>query len=196
MKVFSIIIAISGVIIACINYKSQQKQRKFDNSKKLIEKFQNTISENHLNQWKQVFLNSYESVGAKPGCFIVFNSNNQPRQIPQASLFISEGKGLHLSDIKMNLNDDISNINFESIRHITEQLEIISYEILHGHTELTVLYYELGQIISSIYYWIDSIEDEYSRNNTRSLYPSFVQMYQKNKRRLEKMTCKTYQGLC
>ena len=132
-------------------------------------------------------------MGAEPDHFVVFDSNEKPIQIPYANLFISEGKGFYFSDGKMNRGDNVSNINFGSIRHITEQLNIISYEVLYGHTELIILYYELGQIIKSIYYWIDSIEDEDLKKNT---YSYFFQMYRKKKRRLEKLPYKIYQGLC
>ncbi len=184
---------ISGGIIGLRSYLSQQRQRQIDNSKKLIEQFQNAIDKDDLNQWEQVLLNSYESIGTEPGHFIVFDNNEKPIQIPHANLFISEGKGFYFSGGKMNRGDDVSDINFGSIRHITEQLNIISYEVLYGHTELIILYYELGQIITSIYYWIDSIEDEDLKKNT---YPYFFQMYRKNKRRLEKLPYKIYQGLC
>ena len=46
---------ISGGIIALRSYLNQQRQRQIDNSKKLIEQFQNAISEDDLNQWEQVF---------------------------------------------------------------------------------------------------------------------------------------------
>lgn len=188
--------AIVGVFVSVRSYLSQQGQRKIDNSKKLLEQFQNSINENDLNQWKQILLNSYESTGAEPGHFIVFDQDNNPEQIPHAHLFISEGQGFCFPGGKMNLGENVSDINFGSIRRITEQLNIISYEILYGHTELMILYYELGQIMDSIYNWIKSIEDKDSRNNNNFLYPYFLRMYQKNQRKLEKLNYKIYQGLC
>lgn len=193
MKNFFII---SSGFIALRSYLSQQRQRKIDNSKKLLEEFHNVVHKNDLDQWEQIFLNSYESMRANPGNFIVFDKNNNPTQVAHANLFISEGKGFYFYNGKMNLEDDVSNINFGSIRRITEQLNIISYEVLYGHVELTILYYELGQIISSIYYWLNNTEDEYSQNNNYSLYPYFLRMYRKNQRKLEKLNYKIYQGLC
>jgi hypothetical protein len=132
------ILAILGGFIALKNYLSQQRQRAIDNSKKLIAEFKNTIGEDDLNQWEQVLLNSYESAGAEPGCFIVFTSDDRSVQISLKNLFIPEGKGLYLENIKMNLTISQSDLNFGSIRRITEQLNLISYEVLYGRIELNI----------------------------------------------------------
>jgi hypothetical protein len=100
-------------------------------------------------------------------------------------LFISEGQGLVVS----NSQGDES-INYGgAIRRIAEQLDFIGYQSLYGNVDIKIIYFELGQLMDTLYQWL-GVDNLYDR------YPSFSQMYKLNQRKFENWFQKSYTAGC
>jgi hypothetical protein len=185
---------IVGGVIALASYKSQHRQRAIDNSFNSLKMFEKTVQSRDVEIWKNICFNTYESTGAVSNHFVVFSGKNEVSQIPLSNLFISEGQGLLIPDSKFNLCDEAFDLELGSIRRITEQLNFIGYEVLYGNTEIRIIYYELGQIIESVYQWIDQIQDQDVKRSTYFMFPYFLKMCKKYRRRMRKLPKKIYVG--
>lgn len=168
------IVLIIGGFIAYQTYSGNQRQRRLENSLRLIDLFQTSLQPGDIEEWKKIFLASSELTGVKPGYFLDYQ--NQER--PLADLF-SEGapdKG--------------------AINRIAEQFDLISYEILKETVELRHIYFHLGQLMNVIYNWLQVIE--HPANNSsfiREEFPYFNKMYTKNKKKFNNWSQKTYINL-
>ncbi|MBD2693407.1 hypothetical protein [Anabaena catenula] len=193
VKTFFIII---GGVLAFASYKGQHQQRAIDNSLKSLERFEKSIQKEDLEIWEVICYRAYESGGAKPGHFVIYSKEDESSQIPLYNLFIPEGQGLCIPESKLNLDDQSSNLELGSVRRITEQLNLISYEILYGNVELRIIYQELGQIMATIFQWIDEIEDKDTKLSTQSMFPHFIKMYRKRQGIIKNLPSRPYVNFC
>jgi hypothetical protein len=155
---------VGGVIIALLTFWSQTKQVRISNSYLLLDAFTKDISDEDLALLESVQLNTYESSGARRGCFVVFNGAER-EQHPIADLFIPEGRGLVVYGSleyssksitrRSGALDDESRLFLGSIRSLAEQFNIIAYEAFHGQIEPRVVHYKLGHHIESIGFLIE-----------------------------------------
>lgn len=161
---FAVIIV--GGIIALRTYVVSQRQRRIENSLKLLDIFFSNLERNDLSEWKRIFMNSSESSGVKTGFF--FSKDNQ--EIPFNSLF-SEGP------------DDNG-----AIDRIVQQIDLIAYEALRGTADIRFIYTRIGQLINTTYKWFGG--------NCESListyHPHFETLVSKNNKRFKKWPTKIY----
>ena len=158
IRTFAIVI---GVTVGVVTYRASQRQRKLENSLKILELFKDNLEKSDLSNWKKIFQASSDPSGAKKGCFI--SSHNQ--EVPLTSLF-SEGPDDHGSTAR-----------------ITEQIDLVCYEILHDTIELRIMFSNIGQLMSVIYRWYGN-EDFFNRT-----YPNFIKVMKK--KNLDKLPNKT-----
>ena len=137
-----------GVTVAVVTYRAGQRQRKLENSLKLLELFNNNLEKSDVSNWKKVFQASFEPSGAKKGHFT--SSDNQ--QIPLNSLF-SEGPDDHGATLR-----------------ITEQIDLVCYEIINDSAELRIMFSNLGQLMNVIHRWYK--DDSFFKDN----YPYFYKV--------------------
>jgi hypothetical protein len=197
LKIFALIrdvFVVPTLMITFLSYRSQHRQRAIDNSRSLLEVFKESIPEEDREIWREVLFNTYESTGAEPGCFVVYTTDDVIEQKPISSLFITEGQGLYIPQAKFNLDTDISDLDLSPVRRIAEELNLIGYEILYGNVDLRIIYYEIGQIMDSIYDWIDEVKNK--DENIESSFPYFIKMYRKYKRKIEKLPQRIYVNFC
>lgn len=185
---------IVGGVIALANYRSQHRQRAIDNSLNSLKQFEKAISDEDIEIWKEVYFNSYEGVGAEPGCFVVFSEKGEMQQISISSLFVQEGAGLYLSESKFSQTDSTTDLYLGAIERIAEQLNLIGYEFLFGNVELRIIYLQIGQIMDCIYGWIDQIEDETQKKLIQSCYPYFIRIYRRRQQLINTLPKKKYIG--
>lgn len=140
-----------GVTVGVITYRAGQRQRKLENSLKLLDLFRDNLEEFDIENWKKVFQASSEPSGAKKGFF--FSADKQ--QIPLSSLF-SEGPDDHGSTVR-----------------ITEQVDLVCSEILQDTIELRIVYSNIGQLMSVIHRWYGN--DSFFKDN----YPHFNKVMKK-----------------
>ncbi len=152
-----------GATVALFTYASGQRQRKLENSLKLLDLFKQNLEESDISNWKSIFRASSEPSGAKKGHYV----SSDGQQIPLNYLF-SEGP-----------DDD------GATSRISEQLDLICYEILKGTVELRILYSNLGQLMDVIYKW-------YGKEGFfQESYPSFNKVMIKKKKNMAKLARKT-----
>lgn len=137
-----------GVTVGVVTYRAGQRQRKLENSFKLLELSNNNLEKSDISNWKKVFQASSEPSGAKSGHF---HSSNE-HQIPLNSLF-SEGPDDHGATVR-----------------ITEQIDLVCYEILNGSVELRIIFSNLGQLMIVIHRWYKN--DSFFKES----YPYFNQV--------------------
>lgn len=183
--IFSIlkdILILSGVIAAFWNYYSQLQQREIENAFAMTERFYKSISPADLDRWVMVDRNSRESFGADIGEFVVFRDCDEQQKIPIELLFLSEGKGYVAYAAKFNPEDEVGDLDFSAIKRIAEQLEIMSYEMLKGQIEFRIIYYELGDVMDTLYRYLELMvsktENGYLEIDER--FDNFMQVYKNN----------------
>lgn len=159
------VVILVGGIIALRTYIVSQRQRRLENSLKLIDILFSNLEENDLLEWKRIFMNSSEPSGAKTGHF--FSKNNQ--EIPFDSLF-SEGP-----------DDD------GAVSRIVQQIDLIAYEALRGTVDVRFVYTRIGQLINTTHKWFggsNSLISEY--------YPHFDKLYRKHNKKFINWPTKVY----
>ena len=158
---------IIGGTIAIRAFILNQRQRKLENSFRLIELCKNSLSDNDRLSWHQIFIASSEPAGAKPGHFVDENKV----QIPFSQLF-SEGEFIAQG----------------AIERYCELFDLIGYEYLRGTVDIRPFYFEFGQYLVSIHYWVSSIDDG---RFIKSHYPYFYELFETNKAKFHKLPHKT-----
>ena len=163
-----------GGMIALQTYVANQRQRRLENSLRLIDLFQKSIQSGDIEEWREIFLGSSEPTGVKHGHFL--DSQNQER--PFADLFY-EGAP-----------------DNGAIARIAEQFDLISHEVLNKTVNLRLIYFHLGQLMDTTYYWLQMIQ-----NQSNSLpfisqhFPYFDKMYRKNQKKFKNWSRKTYANI-
>jgi hypothetical protein len=158
------IAVVGGVLLALATFRSQARQVRVSNSYLLLDEFTRDISQEDLRLLESVLLSTYQSSGARRGCFVVFNGGKR-EQHPISNLFIVEGRGL-VVDGSLELTPESSSSNSRaaaaepglflgSIRSLAEQFNIIAYETLNGQIEKRVVHYRLGHCIESLGYLLE-----------------------------------------
>jgi hypothetical protein len=164
---------VGGVLVALLTFWSQTRQVRISNSYLLLDAFTKDISQADLILLESVQLNTYESSGAQPGCFVVF-SGAKREQHPISNLFITEGRGLVVygslelppesTSRHCEAMADESRLFLGPIRSLAEQLNIIAYETIHGQIEPRVVHYKLGPQLESLGFLVErAMEDRASQ---------------------------------
>jgi len=159
------LVIIVGAFIAMRSYIIGQKQRKLENSFRLLDLFNKNIQEKDIEEWTNVFIMSSESSGAEFGFF--YSKDGQ--LTPFTSLF-SEGP------------EDQG-----AVSRIVEQIDLIAYESNKGTIDLRVIYSNIGQLIETTYEWFGND----AKHVIKTYYPNFEKMMKKNKGNFEKWPRKT-----
>ena len=145
------IFIVIGVTVALITFRAGQRQRKLENSLKLLDLFKDNLEKDDIKNWKNIFQASSEPSGAWEGSFL----SEGKYQTPLNSLF-SEGPEDHGSTAR-----------------ITQQIDLICFEILQNTIELRIIYSNIGQLMTVIYRWYE--KEAFLKDN----YPYFVKVMKK-----------------
>ncbi|ELJ8583301.1 TPA: hypothetical protein PX804_003389 [Vibrio cholerae] len=157
------VIIVVGSIIAIKTYISGQKQRKLENSLKMLDLFHSNIQDNALESWGALFKSAAEPCGAQSGHY----RNSFGEQVSLTDLF-SEGP------------EDGGATN-----RITEQLNLLCHHMNQKTVDISVVYSNIGQLMTVIYGWYK--EESFFKEN----YPYFEKFMRKNERNLKKLPMKT-----
>ncbi|SUB63973.1 Uncharacterised protein [Plesiomonas shigelloides] len=158
----TVIIAV-GSIIALKTYISGQKQRKLENSLKMLDLFHSNIQDNDLERWGALFRSASEPCGAQLGYF----RNSLGQQVPLTDLF-SEGPE-----------------DGGATDRITEQLNLLCHHMNQKTIDFSVVYSNIGQLMTVIYGWYK--EEAFFKEN----FPHFEKFMKKNEYNLKKLPRKT-----
>jgi hypothetical protein len=165
------LLVLIGGTITLQTYVGNQRQRRLENSLRLIDLFQKSIQSGDIEEWRKIFLGSSEPTGVRHGHFL--DSQNQERLF--ADLF-SEGAP-----------------DNGAIERIAEQFDLISYEVLNKTVNLRLIYFHLGQLMDTTYDWLQMSQNPSNSSSFISEYfPYFDKMYRKNQEKFKNWSRKTY----
>ena len=133
-----------------------QRQRKLENSLKLLTLFDQKVTQHHLQGWMEIFVSSSELAGAKPGHF-KYDHN----QTPFNDLFSEGGAAYDNGAIDL----------------MASQFDLIGYYYSQGTIEIVVIYFELGQYMDTIHRWLQYITLGDGKNLLQSNFKHFDKMY-------------------
>lgn len=169
----ALILGTFGGVISLRTYLSNQKQRRLENSFRLISMFWESLHEKDMNFWEHIFHATSEPAGAKKGFLIDF-TNGQRVERPLSDLF-SEGPP-----------------DNGAIGRMAALFDIISDELLSGKLETRLIYFQLGQLMVTIYSWLLEIDNPYKDGTfLEKQYPSFDRLFKENLIK-ETWACRTY----
>jgi hypothetical protein len=126
---------IIGGTLALIVFFQNLRQRKLENSLRLIQLFQNSLRSNDIIYWTELFRSSSELAGCSCGQYS--NSAGECRSIGD---YFSEGSG-----------------DENAISRMAQNLEIICHELSIGTADVRIIYYELGQFLTTMHVWLSGI---------------------------------------
>jgi len=160
-----LILAIIGGIITLITYLNSIKQRRIENTYKTLNFLRRHIRKKQINSFINLFQANNELSGVQ------FNEFRFPngRMDTIETMFSEGGCG----------NGDIHNM-VELLNLITPTLDKL---------ELSIIWYEYGQIMSTIFKWTGYLENKSIINKNEWIFNSFMRQ---NQKRLGKMAMKYY----
>jgi hypothetical protein len=173
----TLILAVVGGFIGIRQYTASQKQRRLENSFRMIALFENSLHEGDVEKWRKIFYASSELVGAKEGCFVNFNDDIR-ENIPLSSLFAegSPDKG--------------------AIERMAEIFDLIGHTAKDQTVDLKVVYFQLGQIMDAIYSWLKTVNNPWGQKSFLEIhYPFFNYMYEKLKINQKEWPRRTYEHM-
>ena len=166
--------AIVGGSITIRSYLNTQKQRRLENSFRLLTLFNESLHEGDLKAWIEIFHATSEPAGAEDGFLIWSPIVGLREQRPLSDLF-SEGPP-----------------DNGAIERMAELFDLISFEALNNTIEFRIIYFNLGQLMDSVHLWLTKIDSLYEKGIfIEENYPNFARLY---KKRLidKKWATKTY----
>lgn len=158
-------IIVIGGIIALRTYIVSQRQRRLENSLRLIDVMFSNLRPEDIGEWQRIFMASSEPSGAKPGYFF----DRSGHETIFDSLF-SEGP------------DDNG-----AVGRIVEQIDLIAYEALRGTVDVRYLYTRIGQLVDTTYTWFGGDSSVITEH-----YPYFKKFYLKHRKSFDKWPSKVY----
>ena len=162
---------VTGGTLALLVYLQNQKQQRLENALKLLTLFKESLRENDLTHWKELYIGTCEPATAPKGHFISCDGNPVPLDV-----MWSEGS-----------EDD------DAIQRMAESFEIICYEILSGTVEARIIWFEIGQLMSEMHKWLLAIDWQ---NKDKAFidqhYPSMKKVFYKYRREFKKWPCRIH----
>ncbi|WP_338438745.1 hypothetical protein [Synechococcus elongatus] len=155
-----LVLSVIGGFISLRTFIENQKQRRIENSLRLVVMFKESLLENDIQEWKKMFHSTSEIAGAKKGFYVIL-INRQRIQLPLSNLF-AEGPPDH-----------------GAIKRMAELFDLISYQMLNNKLDNRLIYFQLGQLMNTVHSWLEKIESPYSDQAFIEVnYPSFNRLYQ------------------
>ncbi len=166
----SLFLLVTGGAIALRTYLLNQRQRRLENSFRLLDLCKNSLTDGDILSWHMIHVASSEQAGAKPGFFV-----DKREQIPFAELF------------SPNI------IARQSIERFCELFNLVCFEYLQGTLDIRLFYFEYGQYMSTTYYWVSSVHN--STDFVKTHYPFFHKTFKKHERHFSTLPHKTISHL-
>lgn len=161
-----------GGTLGLIVFLQNMKQRRLENALKLVSTFRESQDPDWIKAWRNLFISSSELAGAKPGEYI--SEHHGPRPI---SDYFSEGSP-----------------DGYGISKVTENLEIVCHEVCNKTVDARYVWFELGQILSTIHDWVGNT-DGYKPGESllESNFPSMDKMFRKYQKQFRRWPTKRYE---
>lgn len=158
---FAFILAVVGGFITIQTYLGNQKQRRLENSFRLVAMFRESLQEKDIEAWKNIFHATSEPAGAEEG-YLVTAINGKRLQRPLSDLF-SEGPP-----------------DNGAVERMAEFFDLIGSEALNETIEVRLVYFQPGQLMDTTYSWLTLIDNPYGEGSfLEEHYPHFDCLYKK-----------------
>lgn len=170
----TLLLAVFGGIVGFRQYLIGQRQRRLENSFRIIDWFERTIHDETIEQWRQIFHAASEPAGASPGHFVHI-ANGHRSELPFSSLF-TEGTP-----------------DNGAIERLAEVFDLIGHYAKDQTIDLRIVYFQLGQIMDTIHYWLNMIEYPWGDKTwIEELYPHYDYLYKELQISKQGWATKTY----
>lgn len=158
----TLILAVAGGFTTIKTYLGNQKQRRLENSFRLITMFNESLHEGDLEAWIEMFHATSEPAGAEDGHFVYSAVVGFSEQRPLSNLF-SEGPP-----------------DNGAVERMAELFELISFEAINNTIEFRIVYFQLGQLMNTVYCWLTKIDNPHGQGTfVEEHYPNFTRLYKK-----------------
>jgi hypothetical protein len=170
----TVMLAVTGGFIGIRQYKASQKQRRLENSFRMIDLFVRSVKEGDIDEWRGIFHGASEPSGAKPGYFNHV-SDDVVYELSFSDLF-TEGPP-----------------DNGAIERMAEVFDLIGYSVKEQAIDLRVIYFELGQIMDTVHSWLATIDSQWENKSfLEAYYPHYNYLYTKLKVNEKQWPRKTY----
>lgn len=155
------VLTVVGGLIALQTYLGNQKQRRLENSFRLVAMFRESLYEKDIEAWKNVFHATSEPAGAEKG-YLVEVLDGKRLQRPLSYLF-SEGSP-----------------DNGAVERMAEFFDLICGEVLNETIEVRLVYFQLGQLMDTTHSWLTLMDNPYGEGTfLEEHYPHFDRLYKK-----------------
>jgi hypothetical protein len=134
------ILAIVGGFVSVRTYLGSQKQRRLENSFRLVDMFRESLRPGDMEAWTDIFHGTSEPAGAEQGYLVTVVDGN--RVIRPLSDLFSEGAP-----------------DNGAIQRMAELFELISSEAINETVDTRLIYFQLGQLMDTTYSWLKAINN-------------------------------------
>lgn len=160
-----------GGTIGLIAFFQNIRQRRLENALKMVGAFREALRKNDISNWGQLFHMASEPAGAKPGHYV----SSDGKQCSIAAYF-AEGSPDQGSTARM-----------------AENLEIICYEIYRKTVDPRIVWFELGQLLRTMHYWLSNIPSyQTGKSFLKTSFPSIDHIFKKYSKRFATWPCRTH----
>lgn len=162
---------VAGVLLALIAPLLPHRKVQRQKAMKLVNTFRATLHEHDLQHWKEVYAGTRMGIVAPPGHYIN----------PQ-------GKPVRLDSLWASGDDDQT-----AIQRMAEGLEVLCAELLLGHTEAKIVWYEIGQLLQAMHAWLSQIQGvQQELTFLDEQYPSIKQVFEKHEHQFKHWPYRVY----
>ena len=169
---------IIGGSIALRTYVVNQRQRRLENSFRLLNFFKESLHENDIEEWQKMFFAACSPGGRRYGYYLA-EENGTLTEMPLSDLF------------------ELAPPDNGAVARMAEQFELLSQEMLANTVNLKLVYFELGQFMYFIHEWLESVDNSgRDKPFIEEHYPNFAKMYKRNKGKFEKWSYKIHASTC
>lgn len=159
------IFLVTGGSIGLVAYFQNLRQRRVENALKFIALFKDGLRPGDMAEWEKLFYAASEPTGSPPGHYKVADG-------PYCSIgaYFSEGSP-----------------DGYAISRMAESLDVICHQIVTGAADAQTVYYELGQLLWSMNYWLKPIPGISGKNSfLEQSFPSIAKFHEKYKKKINK----------
>lgn len=160
-----------GSSLALVAFFQNLRQRRVENALKMVALFNDSLREDDLEHWENLFRDTSDSAGAKTGHYVGHGGQLQP-----LSDFFSEGSR-----------------DGHAVSRIAENLEIVCHEICSKSVEPRIVWFELGQLLRSVHDWLAQVPGhESGKSLLDESFPSIRKTFRRHEKRFRIWPMRTY----
>lgn len=149
---------IVGGLVALTAFFQNLRQRRVENALKFIGLFRDALDDGDLEYWEELYRSSSELAGARPGYYLYESERLRP-----ITDYFSEGSP-----------------DGHAISRMAVALDVICHQVNSGAADARTVYYELGQLLSSMHFWLASSEaSEPCKSLLEASYPSIAKFFKR-----------------